>query len=143
MSPKHSPVIQMVSLILSLVFLSGCASVSYCGFKESELEDSFVPMTGYPPRPRVNCDHVVLLDKQPDRKFVEIGIIAPRDIKAKSWANAVNAARAAAALKGADAILLVSEQNKDTWGFGFNSYGGAGGKRNYVTLRCKAIVWQE
>jgi len=131
-------------LALLVILAVGCAGQKYCGFKQKELEQSFVPMAGFTQRPSVSCDHVVFLDKEPtDRKFIDLGIIAPRDVKAKSWANAVQAARAAAALKGADAIFLVSEQDKEAWGFAFSNYGGHGGSKNYVTLRCKAIVWDD
>src|SRR5437762_2750645 len=96
---------------LFIILSVGCSGPKYCGFGQKELEESFVPMENYSQRSPVSCDHVVFLDKAPtDRQFLDLGIVAPRDIKAKSWANAVQAARAAAALKGADAIFLVSEQ---------------------------------
>jgi hypothetical protein len=78
-----------------------------------------------------------------DRKYKEVGIISPRGAKQKSWADAVHAGLAAAAFKGADAAFPVSEKDMETWGFSAGSGGASGGRKNYVNLRMKAIIWED
>jgi hypothetical protein len=82
-----------------------------------------------------------------NRNYRAIGLISPRGPQQRSWGDAVHAALAAAALKGADAIFPISEKDKEVSGFSFgaSNYGasGHGGKHSYVDLRVKAIVWDQ
>ena len=111
-----------------LLITVGCAGPTVCGFKQKDLEQSFAPLPDYTIRPPVNCEHVLLFDKAPvDRKFKEIGIVVPRSSH-HHWADAVQAARATAALKGADAVYLISDQI-------------VGGSHRLV--RAMAIVWTD
>jgi hypothetical protein len=131
-------------LVLAVLFLVGCTEARYCGFKQSELEESFIPLPGYISRAPVACDHVVYMESVPtNRVFREVGLIAPRTAKQKSWGDAVHAALAAAAFKGADATYPISEKEMETWGFSAGRGGAFGGKKHYVNLRMKAIVWSD
>ena len=135
--------IHVACLCLCACLAIGCAA-TMCGFKQSELEESFVPLPAYTPRAAVPCDHVVYMETAPtDRQYQEIGLISPRGSKQKSWGDAVHAALAAAALKGADAVFPVSEKEMETWGFSAGAGGASGGKKHYVNLRLKAVVWQQ
>ena len=132
-----------------LTCLIGCAGPQYCGVNQNELEDSFVPLASFKRLSPVECDHVVFLEKAPvDRKYRELGIISPvpprgmKSIRQKSWGGAVHAACAAAALKGADAIYLMSEKEAEEWQFKYSASKGSGGKSIYTNLRVKAIVWE-
>jgi hypothetical protein len=134
--------------IIGILLAVGCAEPRYCGFKQSELEESFVPLAGYVAHPPVPCEHVVFMESAPtNRTYQEVALISPRGAYQKSWGDAVHAALAAAALKGADAVYPLSEKDKEASGFSFsaNGYGagGHGGKHSYVDLRIKAIVWTE
>ena len=131
-----------VCLVVGSLLL-GCAT-KFCGFKQNELEESFVPLPGYTPHQPVACERVVYFEKAPtDRKFREVGIISPRGSKQKSWGDAMHAGLAAAALKGADAVFPLSEKEMETWGFSAGSGGAFGGKKNYYNIRLKAIAWDE
>jgi hypothetical protein len=116
----------------------------FCGYKRNELEESFIPLPGYTPHQPTSCDQVAYLEKVPtDRKFREVGIIAPRTTKQNSWGDAMHAALAAAALKGADAVCPVSEKELETWGFSVDSFRAYGGKTRYYDIRLKAIAWED
>jgi hypothetical protein len=130
--------------VVGVSFSMGCTYPTYCGFRQSELEESFVPLPAYVAHEPVACDHVVFMESVPtNRTFREVGLIAPRTAKQKSWGDAVHAALAAAALKGADATYPISEKEMETWGFAVGAYSAAGGKHHYVNLRMKAIVWND
>lgn len=145
MNPKSLP---LFSTVIAISLIVGCAEPRYCGFRQSELEQSFVPLSSYVPHAPVSCDHVVFMESAPtNRLFREVGLISPRGSQQKSWGDAVHAALAAAALKGADAVYPLSEKDKEASGFTFSasSYGagGHGGKHSYVDLRIKAIMWSD
>jgi len=145
MNPKNA---QLFCTVIGLSLIVGCAEPRYCGFRQSELEESFVPLPGYVSHVPVACDHVVFMEAAPtNRTYREVALISPRGSKQKSWGDAVHAALAAAALKGADAVYPLSEKDKEASGFTFSasSYGagGHGGKHSYVDLRIKAIVWSD
>ena len=128
------------SIAATALAITGCAS--YCGFDMDDLHESYLSTSSeYAHRAPTDCEHVAVLDTVPsDRKFIEIGVVSPRHVKAKAYANAIRAARAAAALNGADAIIILSENDKERWESGYNT--NAGNSRNkYIILRCKAIVW--
>lgn len=129
-------------IAVTVLAITGCAS--FCGFDLDDLHESYLSTSpDYAHRAPTDCEHVAVLDTVPlDRKFIEIGIISPRHVKAKTYANAVRAARAAAALNGADAIIILSENDKERWESGYNT--NTGNSRNrYIILRCKAILWVE
>src|ERR1041385_4001827 len=134
--------IRLFYVSISVSFVVGCAEPRYCGFRQSELEESFVPLAGYVVHAPVACEHVVFMEAAPtNRTYREVALISPRGSKQKSWGDAVHAALAAAALKGADAVYPLSEKDKEASGFTFSasSYGagGHGGKHSYVDLRIK------
>jgi hypothetical protein len=69
-----------------------------------------------------------------------LGIVAPPDDKFDSFGETVNAVRAAAALYGADAVFLISEEEGDRWGFRVGGGAASGGKKTTQKTRAKAIA---
>jgi len=147
-------------LMAAIASATGC---KVCGFKKKDLVRWYVPISETFERPRVPCEHVLLLESAPsDRKYRVVGIITPSVKKYSSWSEGINAARAAASLHGADAIILVSDTEVNTpfaqWGrneksksetssSGSTSHEGTkkgsfslGGPKRAVTAQ--AIVWE-
>jgi hypothetical protein len=118
-----------VTRLLAAVLLSGCVTAN----------QMFVPMDSrvYPPKA---VQHVVLLDKEPtDRPFKVIGLIAPPEDEYDSVAEMINAVRKVAALKGADAVFIAGESQREGWSF----EGASGGSTVSTSLKAKAIIWEK
>ena len=108
------------------------------------LEDAqrwYVPLDNIP-RAANKMEQVAFLEAEPkDRSFKVIGIVAPADDEYDSYAETVNAARLSAALHGADAIFLISEEEGARWGFRAGEVSAGGGSKTTTKIRAKAIVW--
>jgi len=131
--------------VFLLVFV-GCASPSVCGFKEEQLAKWYVPTSNGADRHSVPCEHVAYLDEPPtNRTYSVLGWVAP-PAKFRSWGEAINAARAAPSLHGADAVFIDQQQiASGGWefsaGVGFASGGSLKGK--VVQVRYKVIAWDK
>jgi hypothetical protein len=126
----------LVGLLLTL------AGIEACGSRDrEEYRRWYIPIDNSARAPR-EAGQVAFLEAAPtDRKFIVLGIVAPPDDKFDSFGETVNAIRAAAALYGADAVFLVSEEEGEKWGFRAGAGGASGGKSSTRKIRAKAIAW--
>ncbi|MGH9368803.1 MAG: hypothetical protein ACRD3M_14150 [Thermoanaerobaculia bacterium] len=129
--------------ILLLTFVLGGCVPDYI----ENAQKWFVPLD-QTVRAKRSVSQVAFLEKEPtDRKFKVIGIVAPAESEYDSYAEAINAARLSAALHGADAIFLISDEEGEKWGFKVSrdAIGGSagGGSGKTFKIRAKAIVWTE
>jgi hypothetical protein len=116
-----------------LLLASACSSREYRRW--------YIPLDSTP-RKEKEPEQVAFLESEPkDRKFIVLGIVAPPDDKFDSFGETVNAVRAAAALYGADAVFLISEEEGEKWGFHAGGLGAGGGKSSTHKIRAKAIAW--
>jgi len=94
-------------------------------------------------RPKVNVEHVVYLERAPQRPYVVVGILTPPSGNYETFAEMINAMRKEAAKHGADAIYVESHTEEGGWRFGIG-FGGAFGQEHTkdVTFRGTAIVWK-
>jgi hypothetical protein len=122
--------------LAAFLLLAGCGS-----HDREEYRRWYIPLNN---EYRIQKDpaQVAFLEAEPtDRKFIVLGIVAPPDAKFDSFGETVNAIRASAALFGADAVFLVSEEEGDRWGFRAGGGAASGGKKTTQKIRAKAIAW--
>lgn len=116
-------------LLVALLVFGGCVTA----------DQMYVP-TDSVQRAAKTADTVVMLEKEPDREYVTIGLISPPPDEYESIAEALNAARRVAAQKGADAIIVESADTETKSGFTMSKWDD--GVRSVVNIRVKAIVWR-
>lgn len=122
--------------LAALLILAACGS-----HDRDEYRRWYIPIDNSARAPR-EAEQVAFLEAVPtDRKFVVLGIVAPPDDKFDSFAQTINEIRAAAALYGADAVFLVSEEEGEKWSFRAGGLGASGGKKSTQKVRAKAIAW--
>ena len=120
------------SLCLLLMLLTGACASRFCGFSRKMLERSYVPVLAGESRTPVACDHVVFLERRPeDRRFMILGYFVPTTWKfLGAQSEMINAARAAGALHGADAVFLTDPQDLP------------GGEYQKARFTAALIVWE-
>lgn len=122
--------------LVVLLTLAGCGS-----HDREEYRRWYIPLDNSARAPK-QAGQVAFLEGEPtDRKFVVLGIVAPPDDKFDSFGETVNAIRASAALFGADAVFLISEEEGEKWGFRAGGGAASGGKKTTQKIRAKAIAW--
>ena len=96
------------------------------------MRNCFVPTVQVTQEKATTCDHVVFLSQKPtDRKFRIIGYFLPTWWKYMgSQSEAINEARACAALHGADAIFLVNPEDLP------------GGQYKKAKFSAAIIIWE-
>ena len=116
-------------LVLLLLALVACNTAT-------DLRRWYVPTDSIPRTQKPPADVTVLEAEPVGREFMVVGIFAPPSNAFESYAEAVNGARRAAALFGADAVIIgpandVQLQRRTV----FDPATG-------VALRARAIVWK-
>ncbi len=131
----------LLSSVFSMVLsLEGCIRI--CGFDPDDLEKWYVVQSPTQRSKKVDCDRVAFLESEPTgRRYTVVGLIAPPDGEFSSYAETINAIRALAAVHGADAVFVVSEQSGASWSFSAGAGGASGGSKEKIRVRAKAIVW--
>jgi hypothetical protein len=130
-------------LIASLA-LSACKAKT-AGFGNGDLRMWYVALNEAPHKKPTPFENVTFLEAIPtNRTYRVVGLISPPDGKFKSYAQAINCLRAAAALHGADAVFLDEGDDIQSRGFRGGYMDTQPGKPKVMRLsvRAKAIVWE-